>query len=1170
MKTNDFKDDINIIVYIYIIEMSREQEQQQKELNKTLKIYLDNVHILSERNEYLELETKMGGIQKSITRINYDNVIKKLKSLGFISSESKYLLRIQSSVGESMTNIRTEIEGLHNVRRYCQANVVSLERPDGSAINGISFVQKQPYMPKDSDSSPIRSIDYPDFDFRISLMNEKAVGNDSAIVNDTILNQDKWKQTKKVFRYTNRHTFTHPDPDYPFIVDVSIVKSSRKHSNGRNLVAEYTIQDAGVFKAAEKYEIEIECVNANVGIGTKYNTVDKLNAELKKMIKNVLAGFQETNYPISYTEQRNVKEKYMRLFMSEETKQRQGIEIPDATPDNFAGPSSMPLKMIHLLPSEKKEQMLPNINEGYTVTDKADGERKLLYIDDIGKIYLINTNMQVQFTGAMTKKTVMYNYLLDGEHIIHDKHGRFINRYAAFDIYFAKGKSIREREFVRTSLSKHPEGWFFRLDFLKQFIERLDAVSVVDKVSVSPLNIVQKEFYYSEISSAGAGSIFKQCEIILSKVRDNFFDYETDGLIFTPGYLAVGKLPNEDPNPTGDKPRKTTWSYSLKWKPVEQTTIDFLVSTKKNTAGVDDIKYISSVGTDTSTTLQLNQYKTLILMVGYSEKQHSNPYQDMINDYVPSAERNERYIEYRGQKDYVPAQFFPTDPYDQYAGICNIHLRDSSGDEKLMLTEAGEVFEDNTIVEFKYDKDREHQWRWVPIRVRYDKTAELRAGFKNFGNAYHVANDNWDSIHNPVTEDMLENVENVPNKLSADDDVYYNKVEGATKTQGLRNFHNLYVKNILIKNISKPDTILIDLAVGKAGDFPKWINSKLKFVFGIDISKDNIQNKLNGACKRYLNFRQQKKYMPSALFVNGDSSKNIRNADAFITEKDKQITKAVFGQGAKNENDLGKGVFKEYGIGTEGFDICSIQFAVHYMFKNQESLHSFLRNVSETTKLGGYFIGTSYDGKLIFDKLKNIPENDSVTIMEDRKKIWEVQKKYSKVEFLDDATCTGYAIDVYQDSINKYFVEYLVNYTYLTRVLENYGFVLLKKEEYSVLNLPGSTGLFKDLYDLMVDEIKRDGRKEKDYGDALNMTAGERTISFLNRYFIYKKVRNVDALKEMERNLGIGQAAPQAQVAPQAAPQAAPQLDEEPIVVEPQSAPSLKGRKKTGKKLVII
>ena len=32
---------------------------------------------------------------------------------------------------------------------------------------------------------------------------------------------------------------------------------------------------------------------------------------------------------------------------------------------------------------------------------------------------------------------------------------------------------------------------------------------------------------------------------------------------------------------------------------------------------------------------------------------------------------------------------------------------------------------------------------------------------------------------------------------------------------------------------------------------------------------------------------------------------------------------------------------------------------------------SFVKNVSECTKLGGYFIGTTYDGKKIFQLLKN-------------------------------------------------------------------------------------------------------------------------------------------------------------------------------------------------------
>ena len=31
----------------------------------------------------------------------------------------------------------------------------------------------------------------------------------------------------------------------------------------------------------------------------------------------------------------------------------------------------------------------------------------------------------------------------------------------------------------------------------------------------------------------------------------------------------------------------------------------------------------------------------------------------------------------------------------------------------------------------------------------------------------------------------------------------------------------------------------------------------LRFVFGIDISRDNIENRLDGACARYLNYRKK-------------------------------------------------------------------------------------------------------------------------------------------------------------------------------------------------------------------------------------------------------------------------------------------------------------------------
>ena len=57
----------------------------------------------------------------------------------------------------------------------------------------------------------------------------------------------------------------------------------------------------------------------------------------------------------------------------------------------------------------------------------------------------------------------------------------------------------------------------------------------------------------------------------------------------------------------------------------------------------------------------------------------------------------------------------------------------------------------------------------------------------------------------------------------------------------------------------------------------------------------------------------------------------------------------------------------------------------------------------------------------------------------------------------------------------------------------------------------------------MKNEMKRNRYAANEYGDAANMSAGERKISFLNRYFIYKKVRNVDAEKITLDLLGTSQ-----------------------------------------------
>jgi hypothetical protein len=324
------------------------------------------------------------------------------------------------------------------------------------------------------------------------------------------------------------------------------------------------------------------------------------------------------------------------------------------------------------------------------------------------------------------------------------------------------------------------------------------------------------------------------------------------------------------------------------------------------------------------------------LQVGFDEKRHGyiNPCQDVLDDKFSTPK------DIDDEEGYKPKQFFPSDPFDPMAGLCNVMLEIDSNGAYQMFTEERQVFDDQMVVEFRYDMTKPGMWKWIPMRVRYDKTAEFRAGNSVGANDYKTANSNWRSIHNPVTEKMIATGEGIPG-IEVSDDVYYNSVTTDKMTQRMRDFHNLYVKKTLIQAVSKRDNILIDFACGKAGDLPKWISSELSFVFGIDISSDNIENRLNGACARYLNFRKTTKKMPYALFVNGNSSLNIRSGTNMFNDKANQITKSVFGSIGINK-ELGPAVVRQHGKAQNGFDVSSCQFAIHYMFENKRTFYNFI------------------------------------------------------------------------------------------------------------------------------------------------------------------------------------------------------------------------------------
>jgi hypothetical protein len=1114
----------------------REEKQDEKKPERSPKddfetmveFYLASNPVLKKDYKTSELEVRFGTnprVAKPISKIDYDNVVQQLMVAGFKTSKSEGLsiLRIQNEFtdtreGETrISNIRAEIVGLDLIQEYCRTNnlqrLIDLPSTASASAEKIKFTQKMPPLIKDK---PLKAVDFPDFNFRVSYQMERDFSVRSDVSQKIIA---RWNDSKKLFRYINRVRFSHPE--LPVFADLSIVKGSSKIKTGRGSIPipHYTIQEAKVFSNQEHYEIELEIDNNRVGTGTKYENPATLLEAIRKCIRTVLTGLQGTSYPIAYSEQQQVLQTYMKMIHGED------YVLRYIKPKDFIGPSSFTLQLENIQPVSAISNV-PNIREKYTVTDKADGDRKLLYVAPNGRIYMINTNMQVIFTGLVTKDTKLQDSLIDGEHIKYDKHGKFVNLYAAFDVYYIHNVSVREKGFV--PLDAEDEESKYRLPLLQKFVSELKPQSVTSdskdkKPGHTPCDFIIKckQFYsFQDVS------IFNGCATILSKVRDGSYEYNTDGLIFTPTSMGVGSDRIGHAGPL----KKVAWQASLKWKPPEFNTIDFLVSVKKNKTGKDEVHHVFQEGRNLAGVQNVVQYKTLVLRCGFEEGKpghgYMNPMMNLINDDLPSFSNNAY-----DKNSYKPVAFQPTNPYDPSASICNIMLADNGNQDLVMMTEEHEYFEEDTIVEFRYDGDKPAGWRWIPLRVRYDKTNELRMGEPNYGNAFHVANGNWHSIHNPVTEDMISTGKGIP-ESTADEDVYYNRSGKDTSTRGLRDFHNLYVKRKIILGASSRGNTLIDYAVGKAGDLPKWVAANLGFVFGVDISKDNIENHLDGACARYLNARKKYNTIPGALFVNGNSGENIRSGKAVFSEKEKQITLAVFGQGPKDKGELGEGVYKRYGVGEPGFHVSSCQFAMHYFFESPKSMHSFFRNLAECTRIGGYFVGTCYDGQTVFNVLKNKKREESMTIMREDKKIYEITKQYDQTGFPEDEMSLGYAIDVYQESINKVFREYLVNFKYVERVLENYGFVVLPEAEAKAMGLPAGSGLFDQLFDNMNTDVVRDQRLASDYGTAADMTPEEKRISFMNRYFVFKKMRSVNAEKvgKMIMNKGISGAISEAEV----------------------------------------
>uniref|UniRef100_A0A6C0LUG4 mRNA (guanine-N(7))-methyltransferase n=1 Tax=viral metagenome TaxID=1070528 RepID=A0A6C0LUG4_9ZZZZ len=1038
-------------------------KQNSDSMEGLISKYLAYNHSTSGFDKELEVRFNTRKYDGVIQKMDFDRVVQKLLSMGFKSGDltGSYMMRVSSeydSHNKMITEIRTEILGKDNIQQLCKTNRI----PENGLV---TFQKKGRVENKGGKLSPVNNAE---FQFRTTFNIEENISSSHPLIKNQYL--EKFESLKKYYRYINRVEFTHPD--YPIKCHLSIVKSSKKDKDDE-IIYERSIQHSDVFKNTEVYEIELEIDNAMVGPGTQYETTESISNPLKNVIKYVLCGLQNTKYPVSYKMLYAIEQQYKQFILQTHPDKMRSKLIPR----QFIGPGSITLQRKHVQPIDPASKE-PNIQKNYCVTEKADGERRLLYVSGNGMIFAITTNMNFICIGAKTKVSKLYHTMIDCEYIMKNKHGDVIDLYAAFDVYYIAKQDQRNLIFMNTS-----EPTKTRHGMLLKVISALKPESMITG-QPSPVRIEAKQFYSS-------GNIFEDNNMIIQKTKDGLFEYETDGLVFTPTNLSLAR----------DYVKKT-WDKSFKWKPPEFNSIDFLVKMKND--GKTELVGDSIVS-----------YKTLTLMCGFQENEsgYLHPCADVMDDIKTEdiiGTNKERHDGRKPRVDsnatYKPHKFYPTKPYDSSAHLCNI-ASVNDADTEVVKTIENEVIEDNMIVEFYYDFSRPKLWRWVPLRVRYDKTRELRNGQKNYGNSYNVANSNWQSIHHPIDVDMMSSGIGIPD--IEDDDTYYNRDNKRDYTVGMRDFHNKVVKRMLIESVSNVGDILIDFAVGKGGDFPKWIQSKLSFVFGIDKSPDNIENHVDGACARFLNYKKKLDVYPDALFVSGDSGLRITTLDAPDGEKYKNVTNAIFNKGSKDLAKIGKAALRHYGKAKDGFHVSSCQFALHYFFRDVTSLENFIQNIVDCTRVGGYFTCTSYNGKKMFDYLSKRNKGESEILKHTNgEKMWEVIKQYEYVDFKDDVSCIGYGIDVYQDTINKLFREYLVNYDYFFQILEKYGFKLLTQDEAREINLPSSFGSFEDLHRQMQIDLERGTIKSQQIGQSNNMNKQEQQISFFNSFFVCKKVRH--------------------------------------------------------------
>lgn len=808
-----------------------------------------------------------------------------------------------------------------------------------------------------------------------------------------------------------------------------------------------------ILNSPKGYEIEIDY--SVKGEKKSPKIVDKIIKEME-IIKKIIEG---TDVLISKEESNNVIDAYKKL-----------VAINESLNGSLYTMQPISAEVQHVV------DKFPNF---YSVTDKADGEKTQLFIYN-KSVYLISCNLSVKKT---MYKSDLSNTILEGEliHLVDKK--KYI--FMGFDCLYFNNKDMREEQQLKIRLDnlnkvckdinkniyiiKEYDDKFSLEGQEKYYKSQIDAFydnleKHIDKIKVNEIYFHPKLFLFP--TGGSLCEVYLYAYLIWDYYSKSKMSYKLDGIIFTGLEQKYSKDKREHKYPI------------YKYKPPTTNSIDVYLTYQRN--------------------LEKNTYSEIY---DNSIGNHNNQVYRIANFFVGDLIGNKE----------VPVPFMKEEQnHEAYFPLINGEVRDQDGN----------YVQDNTVVEVVYNNDQAipHPYRWTILRTRWDKTEDVFKYQKRYGNFKDVAIKTWKSIKEAVTFDEIKNLAN-PNTFNAQQktlklrlnatvitserqqDIYYQKQTNLCKK--LREYHN-WLKSIIIYAYCGPikefgstqskRTSVLDIGCGRGGDILKWYHARVGEYVGIDIDYYGIYSSTNGAISRYNEFKKKFPDFGKIQWIQADPSVLLEptyqeNRLPNMTSENKQTIEKVF---TKNKK----------------FDCICSMFALHYLFDSKESTNNLVQNIKNHLKVGGYLCFTLFDAKLVMDKLGDKDTFTTYYTDDDgsRKKLFEIVKKFDGK--LEDKE--GLPIDVHMAWImqeNKYETEYLVTPKLLNKVMKDAGCQLVE------------TDLFSNLYTInqqyftQVIEHEENPKNYKFYKKVASffeelkgIDKESKVFSFLNRYYIYKKI----------------------------------------------------------------